>query len=82
MVLRFLLHLLVIASLIAASAFPALYGAAFVAETGLLGECFEGGCGYTALFLLFPIFWLLLAGGCIALWLFIYRKHLRATLPF
>ena len=29
-------------------------------ETGVLGSCFEGGCGYAAVFLAFPLAWFIL----------------------
>lgn len=81
MILRLVLHLVAVSALVAAALGPAFLAAAGLAETGIMGECVEGGCGYTALFLLFPIFWLVLSGLCIALWVHIYRKHLRHRLP-
>ena len=77
---RALIHLTALVVIVMATGFPALYGAVLVAETGALGECREGGCGYTALFLVWPIFWILAVVICMAIWVTLYRKYIRQHL--
>ncbi|MGH6761332.1 MAG: hypothetical protein ACRECW_07035 [Phyllobacterium sp.] len=45
--------------------------ATLLAELGFLGSCFEGGCGYAALFVAFPLLWIILFASfvaCFAIW--------------
>lgn len=42
------------------SAIAAVYIAEQMANAGMLGSCFEGACGYTALFGAFPVLWIAL----------------------
>lgn len=39
----------------------ALMLAGTLADLGWLGSCFEGGCGYAAVFYVFPLLWLILS---------------------
>lgn len=42
--------------------------ATLMAETGLLGSCFEGSCGYVGMFFVFPLAWLILFSASIAIY--------------
>jgi hypothetical protein len=62
------LHTLVMAAILAVSALLALVSVSLLAEQGAFGSCFEGSCGYAALFVGFPLVWLALAVAGIGLW--------------
>lgn len=78
LILRILLHLAVAAVIIALLAFPSFAIAAYWAETGAFGDCVEGGCGYTAIFLLLPIIWFCTSVAAFALWLRWWSRRQRA----
>lgn len=69
------LHILVIAAILAASALLAIVSVSLLAEQGAFGSCFEGSCGYAALFVGFPLVWLGLAVTGIALWIRWWRRR-------
>lgn len=46
----------------------ALLVATVLAETGMLGSCFEGSCGYAAMFLAFPLLWIGLTIAFFIVW--------------
>ena len=77
MIVQILIHLAVLIVVMVIAAFPAIGIAAIWAETGMFGDCVEGGCAYTAVFLLWPILWLVLTGAGFALWLWLRRRHAR-----
>lgn len=74
------LHTLVIAAIIAASTLLALVSVALLTEMGAFGSCFEGGCGYAALFLGFPLVWLALVVAGIAFWVRWWRRRRKPAL--
>jgi hypothetical protein len=50
------------------SGIPALFTAGMLADSGYLGSCFEGACGYAAIFYAFPLFWIVLFIAIWAVW--------------
>lgn len=53
----------------------AMFAAGLLAEFGYLGSCFEGGCGYAAVFFAFPLIWACLSVvGLILLWRFFPKR--------
>lgn len=48
--------------------------ATVMAETGLLGSCFEGSCGYVGMFLVFPLAWVILFSASIAVYSVLKRR--------
>lgn len=45
---------------VAGSGVVSFFLTAVMVETGTLGSCFDGGCGYAAVFLAFPVAWFFL----------------------
>lgn len=56
--MKIIIRILIALAGILVSCVLALLVATFMAETGLLGSCFEGSCGYAAVFLAFPLLWI------------------------
>lgn len=73
-VMRVLGRIVVALLVILLCAVPALILAVAMANTGLLGTCFEGACGYAAFFGVFPVLWILFSIlAVIALWRLAWR---------
>lgn len=69
------LHCFVITAIVVISAILALLCATLFAEIGAFGSCFEGGCGYAALYVGFPLGWGILMVLGITLWIRWWRKR-------
>lgn len=61
---------------VAGSGLLAFFLAAVLAGQGFLGTCFEGSCGYMALFFVFPLAWLVLLGVAL-FWLWSIGRSAR-----
>lgn len=48
-----------------ASGIAASFIAIGMADNGLLGSCFEGRCGYAAIYAAFPLTWIILFAGSV-----------------
>lgn len=72
---RIVLHILAIWSIGALLAWPAMLLAGLLSDLGWLGSCFEGGCGYLAVFFVFPAIWIVLTGVAAALWFRWWRRR-------
>ncbi len=71
--MRFIKIIVMLVGTVVVSGALALLLASGMASAGMLGTCFEGACGYAALFLAFPLLWLaLLAAAAIG-----YGLHRR-----
>lgn len=51
-----------------ASGIPALFIAGALSDHGLIGTCFEGACGYAAIFYAFPFIWLIIYVALLMVW--------------
>lgn len=54
--------------------------ALLMAAFEMTGSCFEGACAYTAVFLVFPLLWIVLMVIFLAIWMSIRRKRKALTM--
>ncbi len=67
---RVLTNTAAVVVIVAVSAFIALLSLDPLAHLSVFGSCFEGGCGYVAFFLGFPVITLVLSAAGCAIWFF------------
>lgn len=76
-VMRLLINILLfIVGAVGSGIFASLISAA-LADSGLLGSCFEGNCGYAALFMVLPVTWFVLFALYVMALLIWRRKPFR-----
>lgn len=73
--MRVLGNVVVFVLIMAVSAGIALLLLDPLAHIGVFGSCFEGGCGYAAVFLGFPVMTLVLTGVGCAIWFALSRRR-------
>lgn len=72
--MRILANVIVFLLIMAVSAVIALLSLDPLSHMGVFGSCFEGGCGYAAVFVGFPLITLVLtAVGCV-IWFVLRRR--------
>ena len=74
---RFLFHAAVTLAIVAVMFWPALGLAEWMARRGMFGSCFEGACGYGALFVGVPIAWAGFSALGIGVWIWWRRRISR-----
>lgn len=74
---RFLLHAAVTLGILAVMIWPSVWLADMMARRGVFGSCFEGACGYGALFVGFPIAWAGFSAFGIGVWIWWWRRISR-----
>ena len=55
----------------------ALFTAGYMSDSGMLGSCFEGACGYTAMFLAFPVLWVVMSIIAVLIVLSVMQRRRR-----
>lgn len=56
-IMRLIANILLLVLGIVGSGTLAFLASSALAENGFLGSCFEGGCGYAAVFMVLPLTW-------------------------
>lgn len=75
--MHILANVLIFAVILVASAGIAFLTLDPLARLGVFGSCFEGGCGYAAIFLGLPIITLLLTVLACVIWVILRRRSRR-----
>ena len=73
--LRILIHILAICIIVVIAGGLAFLSLDPLASRGVFGSCFEGACGYAAIFVGFPLIWLALTIIGIIAWVFWNRRR-------
>lgn len=73
--MRVLIHILAICMIVVIAGGLAFLSLDPLGSRGVFGSCFEGACGYVAIFVGFPLIWFALTIVGIAAWIFWWRRR-------